>query len=319
MKKIITILILFSVAVCTLDECKSEKDSTKCQTHEIEYDGFSCYTFNYEGSEVKGCGGYPNDKDIQKIYFKFFNGIDKEISSKEIKTVQYEEPPETSYYYSKSETFEEGEEVVLQEKLLTDEEQKIKDKGNTCSYLYYGRFLDQYVEANPKSGFLKYTDIEDKNVCFNADQFPELKDLIDCGYAEINYTVDGKEYKLKTCFYIPNDNMPKDLQTFFKTNKIDPLFEEDEPFQKMAEYMEASEEGSRRLSKTRKLEGTNYEIIVENKEGKKVKYSEGSDTIEEIEEEEEGEESDSSTPLIIGAICICALILLFIICAKFNI
>ena len=321
MKKIITILILFSVAVCTLDECKREKDSTKCESHELEYDGFSCYSYTHESGDEKGCAGYPDDKDTQKIFFKFFNGVDKEINTQQIQSATLDPEGEeiVKYYYSLNETFEKGDTIVLKETILTDEEQKI-DKKKTCSYLYYGRFIDLNMDDLIEGKTVKYDDIEDKTICFNAAQFPELKDLVDCGHAEIKFTVKDKEYKLKTCFYIPNDNMPTELQTYFKSQLIDPLFAKEGKFEFLSSFIEPSSEGSRRLSKSRKLQENNYEIVVEDKNGKKVKYSGSSDKIEVLEKgsnsNNDSNDRNVASTLIIAGLCICALFALIAIFSK---
>ena len=110
----------------------------------------------------------------------------------------------------------------------------------------------------------------------------ELKDLIDCGYADITYTSNGKEYNIKTCFYIPNEKMPEKLGEYFKTNFIDYSFQEiiynliidnEEYYRNMT----SSFEDSRRLSTN------NYKVIVEDKYGRKVKYSKDQKKDEKVE------------------------------------
>ncbi len=89
---------------------------------------------------------------------------------------------------------------------LSNENDKNIIKGNnTCGYISLGRYIDNidnYING--------YPNIEDKNACFNVDQFDDLKNLIDCGYAEIIFDTYSEEIKTnKTCFYMPNENLPE--------------------------------------------------------------------------------------------------------------
>ena len=48
---------------------------------------------------------------------------------------------------------------------------------------------------------------EDKNICFNADQFSDLKGLVNCGYATIKVKYSNKLYAFNNCFTILDDNI----------------------------------------------------------------------------------------------------------------
>ena len=97
----------------------------------------------------------------------------------------------------------------------------IKSK-NTCGYLLFGRYFDEAISNPDLNG---YPNINDKNICFKASKFPELEDLIDCGYAEIKYKVNDEEYKINTCFYLPNDKIPENIVKVYKETFIDQLLE----------------------------------------------------------------------------------------------
>ena len=53
-----------------------------------------------------------------------------------------------------------------------------------------------------------YEDISDKNICFDSEKFDGRLNLVDWGCADINFSLNGKPYNIKTCFYMPNDHMP---------------------------------------------------------------------------------------------------------------
>lgn len=48
---------------------------------------------------------------------------------------------------------------------------------NICTYLAYGSLYNEEFKI--------YPNIEDKNSCFKADQFSDIKDLTNCGYVEL--------------------------------------------------------------------------------------------------------------------------------------
>lgn len=305
MKRIILSLIIISISYCSYDSCSEESDYTKCELHQItEETGFSCYIGYLKNREHRGCIPFPEDSNTQKNYIKIMNGMTKEFYSCEPK---YEKDLYTDEYYSYSnanfekESYSKGEEIIFDTGNLPENEKKIMQGIKTCSYLFYGKFLDELKQISTDySNYKGYENIQDKTICFNAEQFPDLKDLIDCGYAEIKYTKNDKEYHIKTCFHIPNDKMPESLLHIFKTNFIDFELElAGEIFDKIEEY----DELSKNQINSRRLSSTSIEVIVEDKNGKKVKYTDISDNIELIsngseksKEEPKGTEKSKEEP-----------------------
>jgi len=131
--------------------------------------------------------------------------------------------------------------------------------------------------------------IEDKNLCLNADQFSDSKGLVNCGYAQIKYKVMDKVYNYSTCYYIPDNQFPEEFKPLWRT-----LYYPDEYILNILEMDDDGEYekiiGNKvnkifKKSKKRKLEDSEkeYEIIVEDKYGKKVKYSSNSTEMEILE------------------------------------
>ena len=187
----------------------------------------------------------------------------------------------------KKETYNTNEIVETEKATLSSEDKEILLSGKTCSYYYYGRY---YYDLEKKS----YPNITDKNTCFNAKQFDDLKNLLDCGYATINFSYKNKDYSIKTCYLIPNDNMPKLFNEFYMNYIKSDLEEKEGSLHFIADCIAGSctgedydededydEEGNRRRRR-RRLSNLKYNIEVENKSGKKVKYTSDSNTFEVI-------------------------------------
>ena len=293
MNKFIIFSILIYSIYCSYSSCIAETtDSSQCKKHEIELNGFSCYKADYsrfgEGAEGLHCIPFPNDSKVQKKYRSFFVGYYKELASarEERRNEITEIPIFKKGTYSKDET------IPIETEKFSKDDIKIIKGNNTCSYLLEGRYLDN-LKKYPSG----YPNIEDKNICFNADQFSDLKGLVNCGYATINYAIGDKEYNYSTCYHIPDNNCPQEIQ------EIWPMFYEKEHIFQILEWEDEDEKkiGNKaneiiKKSNKRKLQenfGKEYEIIVEDKFGKKVKYSSNSTKIEVIEKGDENATSYS--------------------------
>ena len=79
MKRIIILLFLISYIFCSIESCDDENDYDKCSIHNIEYKGFSCYTFNSNGR--KYCSFHPDSSESQKVIFRLMTGLLKEAES----------------------------------------------------------------------------------------------------------------------------------------------------------------------------------------------------------------------------------------------
>lgn len=301
MKKIILGLALISLVFCSEQSCLDEDDKTKCSTHSVEYNGFSCYPFSHEDDDEYGCNSFPDNGNTQKAYFKLVNGMVKEIYSGYPGLMEDDDISDIHQISSKKETYKKGEEIILKYSNISKSDMEIINSNKTCSYYYYGRILDYLEEiAYDYSKYKGYPNIEDKNICFNAKQFPDLKDLIDCGFATIKYNNGLKDYEFKTCFYIPNNKMPEELGKYLKSTFIDPVFT-DETLSAVLEHGTQNDDGNTRLLST----ANSYEVVVEDKNGKKIKWTDSSTDIEVIEK------GNNSNMFVLNIILLLSLILLY--------
>lgn len=270
MEKIIFYILLISYIFCDLDICEKVDDMTKCTTTKTNINGLSCYKVKLvDDDDNIFCYEFPDSNDGQKAYWKINAGMDKDTNSRRINN-DYDE-----IYIGRKETYENSETIELIPATWTENDKKIFNEHNTCAYLYYGRYID-----NKSKYSTGYPDITDKNTCFNADQFEDLKNLVDCGYAEMTFTEGTVQKSIKTCFYIPNDNMPKDVEIILNSNYLKDYLND---IYKILYEVKDSER--------RRLSSINYEVVVEDKNGKKVKYTSDSDEIVNVEVDTEKKKS----------------------------
>lgn len=305
MKRIILCLALVSLVFCSEISCSEEDDKTKCSTHTVEYNGFSCYPFSYENDDEYGCSSFPDNGNSQKAYLRLANGMVKEIYSGYTGLMEDDDIQDLPQISSKKATYNKGEEIILRISNISKSDMEIINSNKTCSYYYYGRIFDYLEEiAYDYRKYKGYPNIEDKNICFNAKQFPDLKDLIDCGFATIKYNNGRKDYEFKTCFYIPNNKMPEDLGKYLKSQFIDPVFTGGSIsalLEPGTQYdSETNYDGERLLST-----GNSYEVVVEDKNGKKIKWTDSSTDIEVIEK------GNNSNMLVLNIILLLSLVLLY--------
>ena len=291
MKKIIALFCICYVC-CNITSCSEEKDTSKCETHKIEISDYSCFKYKlaYDIKDPYYCSIYPDKAEEQKLMWRLTNGFLKEsLSSTNINNLDITlSKPEKSFY-------KKGEVVTLKNITLTEEEKKIIANNNTCTYQFIGRY---------SNNFRKYPDgypnITDPNICFNVDSFNDLNGILNCGIATLSYTINNETKTIRTCFYSVGNKASKELQQYFKK-----LYFEDSFGQKgfsgfntiiLSFYLLSLNtyygknlqlnknqliESKRKLSD---LEVQNYEIIVEDKNGKVTKYSKDSESIQVIKE-----------------------------------
>ena len=279
-------LIITNAIFCTELECDEEKDQEKCSQHSIEYEGFSCYKLKYietseDGNEEveTSCISFPDEAGNQKAFINFYIGSFKESFSMfgglyfDGERIEDDlDYPNTVHLNKQS--YSKGEEIIITEAKFSEEDKNIIKSNNTCSYLLYGRHLDNildYQENNNMENYRGYPNITDKNICFKAAQFPELTNLIDCGYAEIKYFTGDEEYKINSCFYIPNDKIPETIKSYFKTNFIDSMMEYLSVI--WFEGLSGDDDDDERRRRLSAFKG--YQITVEDKNGKKLQYKTG--------------------------------------------
>ena len=279
-------LILINTIFCSAFECDEEEDQEKCSQHSIEYEGFSCYKLKYietseDGNEEveNSCISFPDEAGNQKAFINFYIGSFKETFSMfgglYFDGERIEDDLDYPYtVHLNKQSYSKGEEIIITDAKFSEEDKSIIKSNNTCSYLLYGRHLDNildYQENNNMENYRGYPNITDKNICFKAAQFPELTNLIDCGYAEIKYFTGDEEYKINSCFYIPNDKIPETIKSYFKTNFIDSMME----YLSLIwfEGLSGDDDDDERRRRLSAFKG--YQITVEDKNGKKLQYKTG--------------------------------------------
>lgn len=276
---IISLVLIFSV-YCSLDSCVKEQNYSSCTNHEIELKKFSCRKFwnSDDGNNNKKCFPFPGEFKDQIYFWGLLKG-----STAEFESVF---PGSSQNYFDQLLVYlEEGDEIhaysingTLSLKYL-----EIVRNKNTCFYQYYGRYVNNKT-ANSEN-------ITDKNICYNVDQFTELKNKVNCGYGEIKYVENGKTYGIKSCFFVPNKTMSVDMRKIYKKYFVDKLFE------KGYFPLTSNSTSVRRLDDDTKMD---YEIIIEDKDGQKVKYTYDSDDFEYIENNDKNG-NDISTDAVTDA------------------
>lgn len=288
MKKII-VLFCMCYACCNITSCYKEKDTSKCENHKIEISDYSCFKFKsvYNIKDPYYCSPYPEKAEEQKLMWRLTNGLLKESfsSSKSLNNL------DVTFTIAEKSFYKKGEVVTLKNTTLTEEDKKIINGRNTCTYQFLGRFTDNYREY-PEG----YPNVTDPNLCFNVDSFNDLKGILNCGLAKITYTINNKTKTINTCFYSVGNKASKELQQYF----IKMYFEESLGIEGFSgfntllytldilsiprNYGKNLELNQSQLMR-RKLKNDeiqNYEIIVEDKNGKVTKYNKDSESIQVI-------------------------------------
>ena len=314
MNKLLLLILSIYCVFCSMDECDESTDQSRCNSIEVEDENFYCfkndhYFFEEEDDpekeeesekekQVKNkCLVFPKSSDNQKLFSQMYYGLFKEVLSSYGKSLPDEfgdgdvdvfESIGANIMKAEKETYALDEIIKTGPYTFSSDEKEILLGENTCAFNTYGELLQ-----NPTKPF---TNIIDKNICFNATQFDEWKNLIDCGYATYKFNVKGKDYEIKTCHYVPTSKFPQALNfiyMYFLQGYSGALFNE--------LLLHASGNGG-----TDELVST-YDIEVENKYGRKVKYSSENDMNFEIiaegsvrGEEVEGTESAKGTEQVEG-------------------
>ena len=265
MKKSFLIILLLYYSYCSIDGC-TEADFSNCANINVGFKGFSCFQRissyedddeGYDEEDEKGCAPLPTDKEAQQAFWKINDGFQLESNS-----AYGHSEDENDFFLStgKKDFYGSGEVVEMsQNSLSNDVISKIKGQ-KTCAYNIIGRNLMSV-------GGDTYSDITDKTICFNSEKFDEMKNLVDCGYADISFTLGGQNYKMKTCFYVPNDHMPSNLNPYLMYY-IKMLANND--ILNAAFRMKAGKFDHRRRLQE---DGITFSMEVENKYGRKVKYA----------------------------------------------
>jgi hypothetical protein len=223
----------------------SQDECSNIHLNQFELRNWKCELLDYQ------CTLVPKSYDNRNIFNKITSAEYKEVAGKNYNTFL------EGYY----------------DKYLTEEDIELIKKKNTCSYLSFGAFNAQSTS---------YEGVRNKNLCFNADQFNELKDLINCGYAEAVVNVNGIIRTINLCSYVPTKNINDELLPYFKFRYIDKV-----TIDELEEVVLLQLYGNNR----RLIDNIySYEMTVEDKYGKIIKFEKNSDTIEIVEQ---GHQTDS--------------------------
>ena len=276
MKNLIFLLI-FSYIYNSIFECEHAINQRICNDIEVELNDFYCFKANLFYSKLIKCFPFPKEAKKQKIYLNLHNGLAKELYSifgSDVKILQQKIPeklPELArgLFHTRKEFYKKDDIIDLEERTFTKKDFDLISKEQTCTYYLYGKY--KRVEE------IDYQNIEDKNICFNADKFDEIKDIIDCGYATIRFSFGYDIHQIKTCYLIPNDNLPHNLTVLFKSQIIGDIEENigitHTLFNKIAKAHKVNNDEWDEEININKLNSLVYIIEVENKYGRKVKYS----------------------------------------------
>ena len=302
MIKIFIALILAYSINSNFETCIDELDPTKCEMHDDGINNGYCYTIknpgipDEDGKIEDDCIPLPDNAENQQIFWKLFNGYHKEfylfgfINDEEIQLFE----PKKDYY-------KKGETVEVNQLEFTEAEKAKVNKNNTCSYHHVGKLLE-YIEAvtngEENRPNVPFPNITDKNVCFGAEKFNELKNLLNCGYANFKLYDGFKTITFNTCFYMPDKQMPDGFLPHYKEYFVDGLMFEEDLYSEAMDETEAEEDvdvdfkKSFRLGhKKRKLSDIQeYEITIEDKYGKIIQFVKNSTDVQILEE---GNQTDS--------------------------
>lgn len=287
-----TIIVLFCIyyAYSSVKSCLEERDKSKCEVHKIDISDYSCFKIDSPDRLVLGeieiktkfCSPFPEKSEEQKSFWKLHRGFIKELNS----ASKYENfSPILST--GEKDFYKKGEEVIFKNISFSEEDKKIINSENTCSYHLYGRYTDnssQYMQG--------YPNVTDPNLCFNAEKFNDLKGILNCGIANISYRYSNSTYNFNnTCIYSVSNRASQSLQKYFKTALVDGLFGYDGLITRLISFRGlVGSFGNFKLSedKLKRKEQLNnneyYEIIVKDKNGKITKYSSDSEEIQVINE-----------------------------------
>ena len=283
---------------CTMDECDECTDQSKCNSINVESENLYCfkadlydpyaeeyseYGLDYEEEETK-CIVFPKKAETQKLYWQIINGFIKELFSFYGKSLNTEYQKDgfnhiqSQLMKPEKESYSTDEVIKTGPGTLSSLDKDILTSENTCSFHLYGKYFQ-----NPRA---PYSDITDKNTCFNARKFNEFKNLIDCGYAIIKFKVDGEDYEIKTCYLVPTSNLPQDFKDVYMEYIEEDLNEGMLNTLLLIVSGKYNEEEDRR-----RLSSITFNMEVENKYGRKVKYSsDNTKSFEIIAEGEKGPE-----------------------------
>ena len=139
MKRAIIALSLISFIFCSSESCSAETDDSKCSTHEVSYENFSCYKMNIDGQAF--CTEFPDNSDSQKVLFKYINSFDKELLSG-YNYKHYQEEEIFVDYYPEKESYQKGDEIIINSERTSEDDINIFKSKKTCAYHLFGKVME---------------------------------------------------------------------------------------------------------------------------------------------------------------------------------
>lgn len=148
MKRLLLLFLASYSINCTLYNCESEPNVTKCFEHEVEdFKDFSCHRTTFDISAVKEkvddfeeaieeyldkCHGLPNTKERQDIFWKINHGSTKERDSFFAPMKDYESEPFFTLQPEKD-FFDKNETIQVKAQLLSSDDMKIaRSRKHLC-------------------------------------------------------------------------------------------------------------------------------------------------------------------------------------------
>ena len=236
--------------------CLNENNILNCHLHNIEIPNFSCWKFKDIFNNKEHCIIYPDNEIIQKEFYNFYLGISKEELSINSNKNDIMIPEKEIYKKDETITFKGIQDI------LTDEDKSIINNSNTCYSIFYKGYSNFWLNGN-------FPNIENPNICFNAIKFSEHNNILDCGFAKISFSYGLKKYNFQTCYFIPNDELSKNIQDFYRRSLIEEMLGKDGTFGKTIKNKNNNENIIRKLQENNEI---SFEMTIQNKNGKVLKY-----------------------------------------------
>ena len=134
-----------------------------------------------------------------------------------------------------------------------------------------------------------FTKIENPNLCYNADIFTDNSGILNCGFANISLFYGEKKYNIQTCYFMPDNQISKIMSDFLRRTLIEEMWGKEGTFGKILKNKNTIFENNIRRLQENEL---SFEMIIENKKGKIIKYDSKSYNITIIKDEKEDNDNN---------------------------
>ena len=288
-KEIIFLVFIFSIQLIINDDSNclgiSIKEGTlNCSSYKTKLPGFSCYNIRRDFLFIQPeyCGIFPTEESIQRQYVKLLKGFmleERSVTSllNDYLGKDYFRFLNELIFVPEKETYQKGETIKYIKYNLTDSDIKVINSKKNCYNYFYGKLFNLTLNKSEQTFNISSLNILDKNKCFNAEKFEDNENLVDCGYAHFNIVSKNNIFNMTTCFFIP-DNISDYLLSYYSNSYKSLLDAFLGNFTKINNGIFKLSDNKNRILD----QNIEYEIIVENKNGKKVKYTSDNDMIQYI-------------------------------------